>query len=61
MPPFGAGVHAILVVGPVYLIPGYTTPSQPGRHSGGAKPRERPAFFVPEQEHFFDLNFGTLI
>jgi hypothetical protein len=41
----------------LYLIPGYTTPSQPGGHSSGAKPRERPAFLVTEQEHFFDFEF----
>jgi hypothetical protein len=40
--------------------PGNTTQSQPGRHSGGAKPLERLSFLVPEQEHFFDLNFGSI-
>jgi hypothetical protein len=45
---------------PLFLIPGYTMPSQPGRHSGGAKPLERLHFLSFEQEHFFDLNFGTL-
>jgi len=26
----------------------------------GKKPLERLAFLVPEQEHFSDLNFGTI-
>jgi hypothetical protein len=43
----------------VYLIPGYTTPSQPGRHSGGAKPLERLRFWSFEQEHSFDFEFWS--
>ena len=46
---------------PVYLIPGYITPSQTGRHSGGAKPLERLRFLVPEQEHFFRSKFWNTI
>jgi hypothetical protein len=37
----------------VYLLPGYTTPSQPGRHSGGAKPLER--------LRFWSLNRNTIL
>jgi len=56
--PGGACDSSVL---PVYLIPGYTTASQLGRHSGGANSLERFfLFLVPEQEHFFDLNFGTM-
>jgi hypothetical protein len=42
---------------PLYLIPGYAMPSQPGRHSGGAKPLERLHFLSFEQEHVFDFEF----
>jgi hypothetical protein len=44
--PFGGGGTCDSSVEAVYLIRGYTTPSQPGRHSGGAEPLERPAFLV---------------
>ena len=60
LPPFWGGGACDSSVLPVYLIPGYTTPSQLGRHSGGVKSLERLEFLVPEQEHFFDLNFGTI-
>jgi hypothetical protein len=55
-PLWGRG-HMRFICMTVYLIPGYTTPSQPGRHSGWAKPRERPAFLVTEHEHVFDFEF----
>jgi hypothetical protein len=38
----GAGDSSVL---PVYLIPGNTTSSQPGRHSGRAEPLERQRFW----------------
>jgi hypothetical protein len=59
-PLFGGGGAFDSSVLPVYLIPGNTTQSQPGRLSGGAKPLERLSFLVPKQEHFFDLNFGSI-
>jgi hypothetical protein len=40
--------------------PGKTTPSQPGRRSGGAKPPERQHFYSMSKEHFFDVNFDTM-
>jgi hypothetical protein len=40
--------------------PGITTPSQPGRRSGGAKPPEHQHFYSISKEHVIDVNFGTL-
>ena len=45
---------------PKYRIPGNTPPSQPGCHSGGDLAPGASALSVTEQEHFFDLNFGTI-
>jgi hypothetical protein len=46
----------------VYLISGYTTPSQPGRHNGGEKaPGASKAFLVPEKGTLSRfLNSGTI-
>jgi len=45
----------------VYLIPGYTTPSQPGRHSGGAKPLGASAFLVLWTGTLFRSEFWNTI
>ena len=58
--PIGGGGACDSSVLPVYLIPGYRTPSQPGRHKWRGEAPGASAFLVSEQEHFFDLNFGIL-
>jgi len=53
--PFGGGGTCDSSVVPVYLVPGYTTPSQPGRHSGGAKSLERFYVFGPFTRNTFSI------
>jgi hypothetical protein len=51
LPPLGAWAQSIHLY---CWYAGYTTPSQPGRHSGGEKPLERLRFWSLNKEHFFD-------
>jgi len=44
--PFGGGGACDSSELPIFLIRSHTTPSQPGRHSGGAKPLERLRFLI---------------
>jgi len=55
--PFGGVGHAIHLYYR-YLIPGYTTPSQPGRHTGRSP--WSVCVFGPWTGTLFDLDFGTL-
>jgi hypothetical protein len=60
LPPLGAGAHAIHLYYRYNLILVIQRRRNWGAIVAGRSPWSVSAFLVPEQEHFFDLIFGTI-